>query len=260
MKVFLTIAGSDSGGGAGIQADIKTACHFKVFATTAITAITAQNTLEVKKVYNLPTDIIKQQIQTVFEDIKPDVIKIGMLSSKNIIKAVYDQIKGFEGKIILDPVMISTSKAKLLEEDAIENLKNLLIPAAYLITPNLDEAALLANMEIKNEKDMLIAAEKIAINSNAKNILIKGGHLEKTNTMLDILRLEGGEFIHFSKPKIDTKNTHGTGCCLSSAIACNLALGNNLISSVRISKDYVFEGIENAPKNIGSGFGPINHF
>ena len=146
MKVFLTIAGSDSGGGAGIQADIKTACHFKVFATTAITAITAQNTLEVKKVYNLPTDIIKQQIQTVFEDIKPDVIKIGMLSSKNIIKAVYDQIKGFEGKIILDPVMISTSKAKLLEEDAIENLKNLLIPAAYLITPNLDEAALLANM------------------------------------------------------------------------------------------------------------------
>lgn len=260
MKTILSIAGSDSSGGAGIQADIKTACYFKVYSCTAITSITAQNTQTVKEIYNLPPKIIAGQIRAVLEDIKIDTIKIGMLSTTEIIKTVASELKDFKGKIVLDPVMVSTSKARLLDSDAIDSLKNLLFPISYIITPNLDEAEVLSGEKIETAEQMIVAGERLKAKYQLKNILIKGGHLKDTNVIYDILLDENGVSYHFSKPKIATKNTHGTGCSMASSIACNLALGNNIIDSIKISKDFVYNAIENAPENLGKGFGPINHF
>lgn len=253
MNTVLFIAGSDSGGGAGIQADIKTTQAFGVFATTAITALTAQNTQGVQGVLATPAQFVKAQIESVLSDIGADAIKTGMLANAEIINAVagFD----FSAPLILDPVMVSTSGDKLLEDAAIAALKKL-IAKADLVTPNIPEAEILADMKIENEADMLNAAKKIMqLGCNA--VLIKGGHMrgEKLVNLLVTLTAQHS----FAYSRIDTNSTHGTGCTLATAIACEIAKGITLDVAVKIAGDYVHEAILNAP-DIGTGNSrPIRH-
>jgi hydroxymethylpyrimidine/phosphomethylpyrimidine kinase len=255
MKTLLIIAGSDSGGGAGIQADIKTASAHNVFATTAITALTAQNTLGVSGVVETPSDFVAQQIRDVLSDIGANAVKIGMLSSAAIIEAVHSALFPVPEFLVLDTVMLAKGGAALLKPDAVEALKTLLIPIATIVTPNIPEAEILSGITIKNTDDMLAAAHKI-LGLGAKAVLVKGGHLP-SETVIDILLTQDGhKFI--SHNRIKTKNTHGTGCTLATAIACNLANGQGLTEAVQNAADYVHNAILTAPK-IGSGHGPLNH-
>ncbi len=252
----LIIAGSDSSGGAGIQADIKTVTSLGSYAMTAITAVTAQNTTGVNSIVSInPKEIYKQIIYTC-RDIKPDIIKIGMLHSSSVIRIIISALKKIKvSKVVLDPVMIAKGGAKLIDDSAIYALKSNLMKRTFLITPNIPEAEILSKTKIRNSKDMIKAAQ-ILLKFGAKNVLIKGGHLKSKN-MQDIL--VNKKIIKFFKnKKILTKNTHGTGCSLSSAIATFLSCGKLLNKSCELGIKYVNEAIVSNP-NFGKGHGPINH-
>ena len=253
---ILIIAGSDSSGGAGIQADIKTITALGSYAMTAITAITSQNTTGVKSIVSIHPKEISNQIRFTSKDIKPDAIKIGMLHSAKVIESVIrslDKIK--VKKVILDPVMVAKGGAKLIDNKAIKLLKNKLIKKTILITPNIPEAEILTKTRIRVKEDMIFAANKL-LEYGAKNVLIKGGHL-KSNQVEDIF-VNKSDIKIFSSQRLKTKNTHGTGCTLSSAITTFLSCGKPLKKSCELGINYVNSGIETNPK-YGKGHGPINH-
>lgn len=255
MNKVLTIAGSDCSGGAGIQADLKTFAAHKLYGMSIITALTAQNTLQVISIRVIDGHFINQQFDAIFNDIYPDAIKIGMLANRHVIDAVYKNILKYHPKnIVLDPVMVSTSGSVLLENNAIDDMVNKLFPLATIITPNIHEAELLTDIKINNKNDMLKTAEQLSKLTNGA-ILIKGGHL--TDSADDLLYFNNN-FIWLKSERINTKNTHGTGCTLSSAIACNLANKMTLINACKNAKNYINGAIKNELK-IGSGNGPINH-
>ena len=252
---ILIIAGSDSSGGAGIQADIKAVTYFKGYAMTAITAVTSQNTKGVQEILPLPIDHVDSQINSVLDDLKPDVIKTGMLADKNLIKMIANKVHDY--KLIMDPVMVATSGDVLVAEDCISAIKEYLLPKSFLITPNLYEAELLSNTKIINVDDQVKAAFKI-LELGARNVLVKGGH-SSSELITDVLVQEDKKINRFESKKINSKNTHGTGCSLASAVACLLGHDNDLNKSVQKAISYVQKGISTAP-NFGSGNGPILHF
>lgn len=255
MKTALTIAGSDSSGGAGIQADIKTMCANHVFATSAITALTAQNTLGVTDIMEATPEFLAEQLDAIFTDIYPDAVKIGMVSSSALIQTIADKLHQYDAKnIVVDPVMVATSGAKLISDDAIETLKKELLPLATVITPNIPEAEVLAEMSITNEEEMIQAAETICQKFGCAT-LVKGGH--QINDANDLLYREGS-YTWFKGKRIQNSNTHGTGCTLSSAIASNLAKGFTLDQSVERAKSYI-SGALNAMLDLGKGSGPMDH-
>ena len=258
MKVALTIAGSDSGGGAGIQADLKTFQRFGVFGTSAVTAITAQNTVGVTRWEPVSPDLVRAQIEAVATDLQPLAVKSGMLANREVIAAVADAIRDFRlPGYVLDPVMVATSGDLLIDPDAIGLIRSRLIPLAVLVTPNADEAAVLTGLGVENEDDMRHAAEAI-LALGAKAVLLKGGHVRSgSSDVVDILY--DGEASVFSHPRIDTTSTHGTGCTLSAAITAHLALGYSLHDAVGASIDFVHAAIASAP-GLGHGHGPLNHF
>ena len=252
----LIIAGSDSSGGAGIQADIKTVTALGSYATTAVTAVTAQNTKGVKKITSIPIRIVQKQIIMILDDIGAHAVKIGMLHNAGIIKSVYKILKKYKSKnIVLDPVMIAKGGAKLISNSSIKHLKKLLLPLCTLVTPNIPEAEVLTGYSISNQEQMIRAGKKI-ITMGAKNVLLKGGHL-KNKMIFDIL-VSKKEIKIFPKRKIKTKQTHGTGCTLSSALATCLSQKKNIYKSCKISLKYVDDAILTAP-GYGKGFGPLNH-
>lgn len=252
----LTIAGSDSSGGAGIQADLKTFSAIGTYGMSVITAITAQNTLGVLDVDELSENIIRKQIEAVFEDIYPKALKIGMVSSPNIIIEIVNTLKKYNPKfIVLDPVMISKSGYFLLKKEAKDNLIKHLIPIAYIVTPNILEAEEISGQRINNLDDMKKAGEKI-LELGPKYVLIKGGHLK--GDAVDVL-IGKDTFEIYKESRINKKNTHGTGCTLSAAITSHLALGYDVFESVRLSKQYITKAITNS-FDIGNGVGPVNHF
>ncbi len=251
----LTIAGSDSSGGAGIQADLKTISAHDMFGMSVITSLTAQNTTGVYGVLDVEPEFVGKQIDVVFEDIVPDAVKIGMVSNVKIIRTITEHlIKNKQEVIVLDPVMVSTSGCMLLQTDSMTALINELMPLATIITPNIPEAEVLSGIEIRNEDDMIIAAEKI-FKKTQKPLLIKGGHLSAS---ADDLLFTADEYKWLKAERIDNNNTHGTGCTLSSAIACNLAKGNDVFTSVKNAKNYVYNAI-NAGLDLGKGDGPLWH-
>ena len=255
MKTALTIAGSDSSGGAGIQADLKTMTMNGVYAMSAITALTAQNTTGVFGILEVTPEFLKQQIDVVFEDIRPDAVKIGMVSSAKLITVIAERLKYHQAEnIVVDPVMVATSGAKLINEDAIECLKEKLLPLATVVTPNIPEAEVLAGMTIKNDADMVIAAKKIGEMYHCA-VLCKGGHC--INDANDLLYINGTAQWFVGK-RIHNPNTHGTGCTLSSAIASNLAKGQEVTEAVKNAKDYI-SGALAAMLDLGKGNGPMNH-
>lgn len=255
MNTAITIAGSDSCGGAGIQADIKTMTANGVYAMSAITALTAQNTTGVTGIYEVSPEFLEAQIVAVFEDIRPDAVKIGMVSSSELIKTIAKNLKKYDAKsIVLDPVMVATSGAKLISDDAIATLQEYLIPLATVITPNIPEAEVLSGMEIKTEEEMIKAAQYISEKFGCA-VLLKGGH--NINDANDLL-CENGNYKWFYGKRINNPNTHGTGCTLSSAIASNLAKGRDLEMSVEKAKVYI-SGALSAMLDLGKGSGPMNH-
>lgn len=256
MKTALTIAGSDSGGGAGIQADLKTFSAHGVYGMSVITAVTAQNTQEVRSVQDIDISIIKDQIEAVFDDIQVDAVKIGMLSSAETVKTVAQSIRKYHPEfIVIDPVMVSKGGHHLLQFDAISALKEIIFPMATIITPNIPEAEVLIKDTIHSAEDMKEAC--LAMKAlGAKAVLLKGGHL---NGEPNDLFFDGENFIWINGTRIHTKNTHGTGCTLSSAIAANLANGASLIDSVQKAKRYITLAITHS-LNLGNGHGPTNHF
>ena len=253
---ILIIAGSDSSGGAGIQADIKTVTALGSYAMTAITAVTSQNTKGVNSVLAVPPKEIEKQILFTSKDIRPNGIKIGMLHSSKVIETVSEALKKIKTKnIVLDPVMVAKGGTRLINQSAIKILKNELIKRSFLITPNIPEAEILTKIKIKNIEDMVLAAKKL-LNLGANNVLIKGGH-SKSKIVNDIL-VNRQKITIFRNKKIKTKNTHGTGCTLSSAITTFLSCGKPLIKSCELGIKYVNQAIGSNP-NYGKGNGPINH-
>ncbi len=253
---ILIIAGSDSSGGAGIQADIKTITSLGSYAMTAITAITSQNTTGVLSISKVPISEIKNQIEFTSKDIKPDAIKIGMLHSSRVIKTIINSLNKIKvKKIILDPVMVAKGGTKLIDNNSVEIIKKTLMKKVTLITPNIPEAEILSNTKIDTIDDMIFAGKKL-LKLGAKNVLIKGGHL-KTKYVFDIF-LSKKENEIFKSKKISTRNTHGTGCTLSSAIATYFSCGKTLKKSCRMAINYVNHSIGSGPK-YGKGHGPINH-
>ena len=253
---ILIIAGSDSSGGAGIQADIKTVTALGSYAMTAVTVVTAQNTRGIKKITPIPTKNVQRQITMILDDIGANGVKIGMLHNASMIKSVYRTLKKYKLKnIVLDPVMVAKGGTKLINSNSITYLKKLLIPLSNVVTPNIPEAEVLTGYSISNKEDMIMAAKKI-LSMGSKNVLLKGGHL-KNKMIFDILVTKKRIKI-FSRKKIKTKNTHGTGCTLSSALATCLSQKKNIIKSCKISLKYVNNAITTAP-NYGKGFGPLNH-
>jgi hydroxymethylpyrimidine/phosphomethylpyrimidine kinase len=255
MKTVLTIAGSDCSGGAGIQADIKTITAHRMYAMSAITALTAQNTTGVYGILEAGPDFTALQLKCIFEDIVPDAVKIGMVSSAKIIAVIAEKLAEYKAaNIVLDPVMVSTSGSRLLDEGASKALLNRLMPLAHLITPNIPEAEVLCGFPIRDAHDMLAAAKHISGNIKG-GVLIKGGHL---TGCADDLLYAGGRETWFYGERVENPNTHGTGCTLSSAIACNLAAGKGLAESIKNAKDYV-TGALIAGLKLGRGSGPLNH-
>ena len=255
MKSVLAIAGSDSSGGAGIQADIKTMTMNGVYAMSAITALTAQNTMGVTGIYEVSPEFLKMQIDAVFEDIRPDGVKIGMVASSGLIEVMGERLRYYHAEnIVVDPVMISTSGSRLLREDALTAMVEKLLPLAKIITPNIPEAEVLWGAEIRNEDNMFLAAKEISDRFETA-VLLKGGHM--AGDANDLLCF-GGAHKWFKGKKIDNPNTHGTGCTLSSAIASNLAKGFSVEESVQKGKDYV-TGALLAGLNLGRGSGPLKH-
>ena len=255
----LSIAGSDSGGGAGIQADLKTFAALGCYGMTAITALTAQNTRGVRSIHGVPPAMLRDQIDAVVEDIGADAVKIGMLHAPEIVLTVADAIDRHALKnIVFDPVMVATSGAVLIDNPAIEVLVRELFPRAMLVTPNLDEAALLVNRPLKNADDMEAAAHEL-LNSGARAVLLKGGHLAG-DTVMDLLLTAAGERHWMHASRIHSANTHGTGCTLSSAIAAGLALGQPLPEAVETARAYVRAALQAGAKvKTGAGSGPLNH-
>jgi hydroxymethylpyrimidine/phosphomethylpyrimidine kinase len=259
-KVYkaLTIAGSDSGGGAGIQADLKTFQELKVFGMSALTAVTAQNTLGVQGVYPLSVEAVKQQIESIGTDLGTDAVKTGMLFSSEIIQAVAEKIKQFGWKnIVVDPVMIAKGGAPLLQDEAVSALKNDLLPLATVITPNIPEAEVLTEMSIRTLEDRQKAAKRLH-ELGVKCVVIKGGHDEGESEAIDLL-YDGEEFSYFKSKRVETKNTHGTGCTFAAAITAELAKGSNVKEAVQTAKDFIQAAIENE-LGIGHGHGPTNHW
>jgi hydroxymethylpyrimidine/phosphomethylpyrimidine kinase len=255
VKRLLVIAGSDSSAGAGIQADLKTAQSFGVYAQTAVTAVTAQDTNGVRAVHLLPAEIIRQQIEATLGDIGADAIKIGMLGSGRIAAAVADALQDNDLPLVLDPVLLSTSGAALLDAEGMRILKTRLIPRAFLVTPNWPEAEVLSGMPSESGHSLHDAAQAFMA-LGARNVLFKGGH-GTGNTVRDVL-VSGGQQTVFESPRQDATHTHGTGCTLATAIACGLALGLPLPDAVAKAHAYVQEAIRTAPR-LGSGNGPLNH-
>lgn len=258
MKNILTIAGSDSSGGAGIQADLKTFAAHKTYGMSVITAVTAQNTLGVLGVQNISSKIVEQQLQAVFEDVRVDAVKIGMLSTATIIRTVARALRKYKPKfVVLDPVMVSKSGHNLLDPKAVATLIKELLPLATVVTPNIPEAEVLSNLKIQYDKDMELAA-KLIYSKGAQYVLIKGGHAN--GSARDVLyNSKTDEFLWFEAERVKTEHTHGTGCSLSSAIAANLANGLTMSKAVEEAKNYVLLGIKHGLA-IGDGHGPIHHF
>ena len=255
MKTALTIAGSDCSGGAGIQADLKTMTMNGVYAMSAITALTAQNTTGVRAIQESTPDFLKQQIDAVFEDIYPDAVKIGMVASGDLIRVIANRLKYYDARnVVVDPVMVATSGSALMKNDAVQTLIEELLPLAVLVTPNIPEAQILSEMIIETKEDMLTAAKKIG-DSYHCSVLLKGGH--SVNDANDLL-YANKELIWFEGKRINNPNTHGTGCTLSSAIASNLAKGFTLSEAVQRAKDYI-SGALAAMLDLGKGSGPMNH-
>jgi len=255
LKTALTIAGSDCSGGAGIQADLKTMTMNGVYAMSAITALTAQNTTGVRAIQESTPDFLKQQLDAIFEDIYPDAVKIGMVASSELIHVIADRLRHYEAKnIVVDPVMAATSGSSLMKNDAVQTLTEELLPISTLVTPNIPEAQVLSGLSIETKEDMMIAAKHIGENYHCA-VLLKGGH--SINDANDLL-YANGELRWFEGKRINNPNTHGTGCTLSSAIASNLAKGYTLSESVRRAKDYI-SGALAAMLDLGQGSGPMNH-
>lgn len=255
MMTALTIAGSDSSGGAGIQADLKTFLANGVYGMSVITSVTSQNTTGVYGIFDIPHETVASQLDAVFSDIFPDAVKIGMVSSPEIIDVIAEKLVKYSPKnIVLDPVMVSTSGCALISENAKSELLSRLFPLADIVTPNITEAQILSGAEIKNEADMICAAKSIAEKYDV-NVLLKGGHLK--DAAVDILYSDG-LIKRFEEERIDNPNTHGTGCTLSSAIAASLAKGMTLTDAVGCAKHYVSEAIRDN-MNLGHGRGPLNH-
>lgn len=254
-KTALTIAGSDSGGGAGIQADLKTMTVNGVFATCAVTALTAQNTTGVTDIMNVTPEFLAEELDAVFTDIYPDAVKVGMVSASNLIEVIADRLTRYEARnIVVDPVMVATSGARLISDDAIETLCARLLPLATVITPNIPEAEVLSGEQIRNAAEMESAA-RLIYEKFGCCVLLKGGH--DVNAANDLLYgAEGAEW--FPGKRIDNPNTHGTGCTLSSAIAANLAKGRDLTESVAAAKRYI-SGALSAMLDLGKGSGPMDH-
>jgi hydroxymethylpyrimidine/phosphomethylpyrimidine kinase len=254
--IALTIAGSDSGGGAGIQADLKTFSALGVYGMSVLTAITAQNTLGVTAVADIPVDIISAQIDAVLSDIGADAVKTGMLSSAEIIETVADGMGRHKvARLVVDPVMVATSGDRLLRPDAVETLRSVLLPMATVATPNLPEAEMLLGRSVASVSEMREAARALA-DLGPQSVIVKGGHLE--GDAVDVF-YDGTDMLELSAKRIDTTSTHGTGCTLASAIAANLALGHGLSDSVRNAKAYLTEAIAHAYQ-VGQGHGPVHHF
>lgn len=255
MKTALTIAGSDSSGGAGIQADIKTMMAHGVYAMSAITALTAQNTTGITGIMEVGADFLGRQMDCIFTDIYPDAVKIGMVSSVELICMIGDKLKQYgAGNIVVDPVMVATSGAKLINQDAVAALKRELMPLATVLTPNIPEAEVLSGMKINTDEDMIRASERISSQYGC-SVLCKGGH--RKDTADDLLYMQGNA-IWFKGDRIENSNSHGTGCTLSSAIASNLALGIPLKEAVRQAKLFVTEALADM-LDLGKGSGPMNH-
>ena len=258
--VVLSIAGSDSGGGAGIQADLKTISALGCFGTTAITAITAQNTLGVTGIHPIPEALVRAQIKAVMDDLRPAALKIGMVYSSALAIAIAETLSEYpEIPIIFDPVMVTSSGDSLIEDQTVTTFKEQLFPLAELVTPNLDEAGMLAGMEVRTIDDMKKAASRL-LQYGCKSVLIKGGHLAGSE-LCDVYLHQNGDARVFRSNKIETNNTHGTGCTLSSAVACFRALGEDLVTAILKSKAYTHQAIEQGKQvKTGAGQGPLNHF
>ena len=255
MRTALSIAGSDSSGGAGIQADIKTMTALGVYAMSAVTALTAQNTTGVQGIFEVSPAFLEQQLDSIFTDIRPDAVKTGMVSSSDLIRVIASKLKYYEaGNIVVDPVMVSTSGSRLISEDAVETLKEELLPLATVITPNIPEAEVLCGFSVSSKEDMEKAAEKI-FGRYGCAVLCKGGHsIADADDLL--FSKDGAKW--FSGRRIDNPNTHGTGCTLSSAIASGLAKGYSLEDAVSAAKEYI-SGALAAMLDLGKGSGPLNH-
>ena len=255
MKTALTIAGSDCSGGAGIQADLKTMTMNGVFAMSAITALTAQNTTGVRAMQEATPEFLKDQIDAVFEDIRPDAVKIGMVASSELICVIADRLRYHKAKnVVVDPVMVATSGSSLMKNDAVQTLIEELLPIATLVTPNIPEAEILSGLTIKTKEDMVAVAKQIGDDYHCA-VLLKGGH--SVNDANDLL-YANDETVWFNGKRIDNPNTHGTGCTLSSAIASNLAKGFTLAESVQRAKEYI-SGALSAMLDLGQGSGPMMH-
>lgn len=260
MKTYkaLTIAGSDSGGGAGIQADLKTFQELNVYGMSALTAVTAQNTLGVHGVYPLSIEAVEEQIEAIGTDLGTDAVKTGMLFNSEIIQAVSEKIQKYKWEnVVVDPVMIAKGGASLLQSEAVLALKKNLIPLAMVITPNIPEAEVLTNKKITNLDDKKEVA-KMIYDIGAKNVVIKGGHDYSSDKLVDIL-YDGQDFFYLSSKRVDTKNTHGTGCTFSACITAELAKGNNVRTAFQIAKEFIHSAIEEDLK-LGKGHGPTNHW
>ena len=255
MKTVLTIAGSDCSGGAGIQADLKTMTMHGVYAMSAITALTAQNTTGVRAIQESTPDFLAQQLDAVFEDIFPDAVKIGMVASRELIHVIADKLRYYQAKnVVVDPVMAATSGSALMKNDAVQTMLEELLPIAVLVTPNIPEAQVLSGLTIETEEDMLTAAKQIGDSYHCA-VLLKGGH--SVNDANDLLYSDGNYRWFYGK-RIDNSNTHGTGCTLSSAIASNLAMGDSLETAVEKAKEYI-SGALSAMLDLGAGSGPMDH-
>lgn len=256
MKKVLTIAGSDCSGGAGIQADLKTMAAHGIFGMSVVVSVVAENTARVIDIQDISPKMIEEQIDAVFEDIVPDAVKIGMLSSPACMEAVAGKLAQYQPKcVVIDPVMFAKNGDPLMDPESVGALICLILPLADILTPNIPEAQCIADMEIKSVEDMEEAARRIYA-KGCKNVLVKGG--KNIADAVDVL-YNGTEFIHYKIKQVDTKNTHGTGCTLSSAIASNLALSYSVPQAVERAKAYVTDAISSAP-GLGHGFGPLNHF
>ncbi len=258
FPIALTIAGSDSGGGAGIQADLKTFHQYGVYGTSVVVAVTAQNTQSVTAVHEIPVDVVTSQMAALAEDLLPHATKTGMLANPELVEAVASNIRRFEfSRLVVDPVIVATSGDRLLSVEAERTLVEQLVPLATIVTPNLHEAAALAGHPVTTIDDMEGAGRRL-LDMGPQAVLIKGGHLEKSDEIVDVL-VTRADTRHFVHPRLESSSTHGTGCTLSAAITAELAHGTRLGTAVEHAIDFVHRAIEQAPP-IGNGHGPLNHF
>ncbi|KIL42253.1 phosphomethylpyrimidine kinase [Gordoniibacillus kamchatkensis] len=254
----LTIAGSDSGGGAGIQADLKTFQELRVFGMSAITAITAQNTLGVLGIYPLPVDAVLQQIDAIGADLGTDAVKTGMLFSADIIAGVAERLRRYGwSRVVVDPVMIAKGGAKLLQDDAVRAMKEKLLPQALVLTPNMPEAEALAGVPVRTLEERKEAARRLAA-YGVKHVVMKGGHEEGSDVVVDLL-YDGSGFTEFASPRVYTRHTHGTGCTFAAAVAAGLAKGQGVAEAVATAKQFIGAAIEDSLE-LGQGHGPTNHW